>query len=112
MPTIGAYVVTYASDSSQPWTAEIRCFAELTVPPGPEAAAIRFFPEGAQRPPSDNVAGVPVINFPLAAFADVITILRSEQHISADKFFYTSPGASVDCWGVSGGIAPVADMNP
>ena len=110
MPAVGGYVIEYLSNSSQPWRAEIRCFANTTVPLGPQVAAIRFYDTAP--PASGNVGGIPVVNYLLSRFSDVVTILRDESHVVVDHFFYLSTGQSVDGWGVSAGIAPAAEMQP
>jgi len=110
MPAVGGYVVEYFSSSSQPWKAEIRCYASTTVPLGPQVATIRFY--DTTPPASGLVGGIPAVNYALSRFADVIAILRDENHVVVDHVFYTSAGQSVDAWGVSGGIAPAGEMQP
>lgn len=56
--------------------------------------------------------GNPVVNYALSHFSDIISILRDENHVVVDKFFYTSASQPVDCWGVAGGVAPTAEMQP
>jgi|SRR2546426_10826548 hypothetical protein len=110
MPAVGGYVVEYLSSSSQPWKAEIRCFATNAIPPVQQVAAIRFY--DTTPPASGLVGGIPAVNYHLSRFSEVISILRDETHVVVDHVFYTSAGQSVDAWGVSGGIAPAAEMQP
>ena len=110
MPPVGGYVIIYSTRSSQPWKAEIQCFANTAIPPVNQVALIRFY---AKNPPASGVhGGIPIVNYPLSSFADVVSILRDEKYIDVDHFFYTSAGQPVDGWGVAGGIAPVSEMQP
>jgi hypothetical protein len=110
MPAVGGYVIDYNCGSNQPWKAEIRCFTSTNIPLGNEVAVVRFY-DGAVPAPG-KVGGIPVVNYPISRFSDVVSIFRDEVHVVVDKFFYTSAGQAVDCWGVSGGVAPAAEMQP
>jgi hypothetical protein len=115
MPQIVSYRITYMSSSDHAWKAEIRCYGTSQ---GSDAvvALIRFFEEGVAIPAdgwANNVVnGVPIVNYALARFADVVTILRDENYASVNTFSYSSGGQNVKAWGVSTGAETTGDMEP
>jgi|GEM_PF-3532087 hypothetical protein len=93
MPKIGRYRIEYNSSSNQSWTAEIRCYndADTTL-----VGCIRFYKQGVPIP-ADSSTGItlPILNYELSRFNDVVTLLRSEDYVDFGKGSYDSIGASV-----------------
>jgi hypothetical protein len=109
------YRITYMSTSSVAWKAEIRCYGSTELSE-PEVALIRFYLDPNTIPDDgwvgDNVNGVPIVNYPLSAFEDIVTILRDEDYVTVTTFSYSSRGSWVEAWGVSSGMEDVGDMEP
>jgi hypothetical protein len=106
---IGFYVVTYASEpNDKPWTAEILCYENQGPPPSGVVGSVRFYRDPAAVPVSASVGtpAVPVVNFPLSSFSDVMSIFRNELAVGANRFFGDTPGGTWDVWGVSGASNP------
>lgn len=115
MPNVKGYRITYMSTSDAPWQADIRCYGSTDLR-APEVALIRFFADPATIPADSwvggQVNGVPIVNYPLDRFSDVITMLRDDTYLGVDTFFYTSGYDPVKGWGISSGMEPIGDMNP
>ena len=80
MGNVTHYNIDYISSSNKPWVASINCYDQPQGEAGgSRIATVRFFRGSV--PPSGQVGGVAVVNFPLARFGDVIAILRDEQDI-------------------------------
>ena len=102
MPTIGAYVSQRKSSSSQvPWDAEIRCFAEFSIPPANEVAFVRFFSQAVALPADETRNGVVFVHYPLEAFDTIMRMLSQHEHVSVDV---SGPN---NVWGVTVGIQRV-----
>src|SRR5215813_2933487 len=115
MGQIVGYRITYMSTSSVAWKADIRCYGSTKVT-DPMTALIRFYPDSAAIPAdgwvNNKVNGVPIVNYPLSRFNDIITILRDEDNVSVNTFSYLSGLDFVSGWGVSTGMEDVGDMDP
>ena len=86
MANVSFYAIEYASETDQPWIAQINCYDQgQGEAGGKRTAAIRFF-DGAV-PASGAVGGVEIVNYSLARFADVVDILRNEQDIFVGHSF-------------------------
>jgi hypothetical protein len=83
MPRVGGYVAMYKSSGNAPWDAEIRCFENVTIPPGQEVAFVRFFRDAANVP-ADAGGAVPVVNFALDRFTEVLALFQASNHLSVD----------------------------
>jgi len=109
------YRITYMSTSSVPWKAEIRCYGTTDLS-GPEVALIRFYEDPNTIPSdgwvSDIINGVPIVNYPLSGFEDIVTTLRDEDYVTVTTFAYSSGNDWVQGWGVSSGMEEVGDMEP
>jgi hypothetical protein len=80
------YSTHYLAKSDKPWIADINCYDQPQGEAGGHRiAAVRFFVT-TPVPASGAVGGIPVINFPLARFADVISIFRDEKSIDVNHF--------------------------
>jgi hypothetical protein len=115
MPQVVSYRISYMSSSDHAWKAEIRCYGTSQGSDAP-VALIRFFEPPAAIPAdgwANNVVnGVPIVNYSLARFADVVTILRDESYVSVNTFSYSTGGEFVKAWGLSTGAEPTGDMEP
>ena len=109
------YRITYMSSGNVPWTAEIQCY-ESTDLLERETALIRFYRDPNAIPSdgwvNDEVNGVPIVNYPISSFGDIVTILRDEDYVTATTFSYNSGGTFVQGWGLSTGMEPTGDMDP
>jgi len=106
------------STSSVPWKAEIHCYSTNELS-GPEGALIRFYQDPNTIPPDGWVSEsttssqwVPIVNYPLSSFEDIVTILRDEDYVSVNRFSYRSGGDWVQGWGLVTGMEQVGDMEP
>ena len=80
MANVTHYAIDYIGTSDKPWAASINCYDQPEGEAGGSRIAVVRFYRGSV-PASGQVGGVPVVNFPLARFADVISIFRQEQRI-------------------------------
>lgn len=82
-------------------------------PPSGVLGSVRFYQDPAAVPVSTSVGSpaVPVVNFPLERFGDVMSIFRSELDVSANRFFGDTPGGTWDVWGVVG-VSNPGKMRP
>ena len=111
MPQIRGYQVVYMSSNNHPWTAEIRCYEHPED--AREGTIIRFY-DTTPIPHDASVNGIPVLNYALHRFSDVVSILRDEDYVWVDGFqFETAAGPSGErCYGVMSPGATPGDMNP
>ena len=85
MAFVTHYIIDYLGKSNKPWVASINCYdQDQGEAGGQRIATVRFF-EGAV-PASGTVGGLPVVNFPLTRFGDVVGIFRNEGRISVNHF--------------------------
>jgi hypothetical protein len=92
------YSLHYTAKSNKPWVAEINCYDQPNGEAGgSRIATIRFFARNV--PGSGSVGGLPVVNFSLARFADILAILRSEASIFVGHTF--GGPDTVDAEGIS-----------
>ena len=115
MAQVVSYRITYMSSSDHAWKTEIRCYGTAQGS-GQIVALIRFYESQAAVPADgyvNNVLnGVPIVNYTLARFADVVTILRDEDYVSVSTFSYSSGSDFVKAWGLSTGAETTGDMEP
>ena len=116
MADVRGYRISYWSSSSVEWIAEIRCYDTANlIEVGNENAIIRFYEDPSKMPPDADKAsasGLPVLNFALSRYADVIAILRDEDLVTAGQGAHSSAGVWVDGWGLSTGLGSIDDMDP
>ncbi len=114
-----SYRITHLSSSNVDWAADIRCYDVVDpVEAGnpPENVVIRFFAKG-QPVPADGwvggkVNGVPILNFPLSRWDEVVTTIRDTTYITGTTFSYDCGGEYVQGWGVSSGPGVTGSMDP
>jgi hypothetical protein len=81
MADVTHYSTNYMSKSNKPWIADINCYDQPQGEAGgSRIATLRFFAR-APVPASGQIGSVPVVNFALARFSDVIAILRDDERI-------------------------------
>ena len=114
-----SFRITHLSSSNVAWAADIRCYdvadpVEAGNPP--ENVLVRFYPEGEVIPADGwvhgQVNGVPILNYPLSRYEEVITTLRDTTYISGTTFSYSFGDDYVQGWGISSGAGLAGDMNP
>jgi hypothetical protein len=115
MSQVIGYRIKYNSTSSVPWKAEILCYGSADLS-GPEVALVRFY-QDPNTIPNDGwvgniVNGVPIVNYPLSDFENIVTTFRDEDYISVTMRAYSSGDDWVQGWGVSSGMEEVGDMEP
>jgi hypothetical protein len=116
---IRSFRVTHLSSSDVDWAADVRCYdVSNPVEAGnpPESVLIRFYPDGKAVPADGwvygKVNGVPLINFSLSRFDEVMSTLRDTAYVSGTTFSYSFGEHYVSGWGISSGPGLVGDMNP
>jgi hypothetical protein len=114
---IASYRITHLSSSNVAWVTDVRCY---DIPDPIEAGnptenvVIRFYPEGAAIPADGwaggKVNGIPIINFPLSRYDEVMTTIRDEKYVGGSDFSYTSGYDLVSGWGISTGPGQEGEM--
>jgi hypothetical protein len=116
---IKSFRITHLSSSNVAWAADVRCYDvadPVRAGNPPESVLIRFYSDGAAIPADgwvhDKVNGVPLLNFPLSRYHEVMSTLSDTAYVSGTTFSYSFGADYVQGWGISSGPGVTGDMNP